>query len=152
MEDFGITDPRKMPEHFFHESVDRDYSSATRADISKQHYTVCPRHWYFDVTLVCEDCRENFIWSVQDQRCWFETLGHCVESQAGCCRSCSDRRQRIKQLCREYERIATQARVWGRANLMVRVIEIVDALAELGFQISPKMAQDRFLFERSVYK
>ena len=152
MDDFGSTDPRKMPDHFFHESLEKDFSSAKRADTSLQNYTVCPRHGYLDVTFVCEDCQSNFTWTAQEQKFWFENLGHLVDSQETCCRRCNDRHRRIKQLRREYDKIITEARLWDFSKPKARAIEIVDALKRLGFQITGDMRWSRDEFRRSLYK
>lgn len=69
---FGDTNPRKMPRHLFREAVELDYEGAVKADISRQAPATCPRHWYIPATFVCVDCKEPFLFSVHEQRFWYE--------------------------------------------------------------------------------
>ena len=69
---FGENNPKRMPSHLFFGSRRMDYSTAQRADISKQNYTVCPRHWYVDATFRCRDCRNEFVFTAAEQRFWYE--------------------------------------------------------------------------------
>ena len=77
---FGGKDPKKMPAHLFFEARSLDYKNAQRADISKQHYTVCPRHWYVDATFACRDCGEEFVFSADEQRFWYEDRKFFIDS------------------------------------------------------------------------
>src|SRR4051794_18183057 len=85
---FGKHDPRQMPEHFFWRHKGLDYDSAIQADVSKQNYSVCPRHWYVDAAMRCEDCHEMFCWTAQEQHQWFEEFGFYVDSFAKRCLTC----------------------------------------------------------------
>jgi hypothetical protein len=88
MDGFGNTDPLKMPLHLFHGAVSIDYATAVRADVTKQDYTVCPRHWYIDATFKCRDCDEDFLFSAQEQRFWYEQRRFYVDSQPVRCPEC----------------------------------------------------------------
>ena len=88
MDVFGNTHPAKMPVHFFYGALKLDYGSAVRADISKQNYTVCPRHWYVDATFKCVECGSEFVFTSEEQRFWFEDLKFFVDSQAKRCPAC----------------------------------------------------------------
>ena len=61
-----------MPSYFFFGAVRMDYRKAERAEVEKQNYTVCPRHWYVDATFVCRDCKEEFVFTASEQRFWYE--------------------------------------------------------------------------------
>jgi len=88
MDVFGNTDPKKMPQHFFLGAVSIDYGTAVRADISKQDYTVCPRHWYSDAIFKCADCGNEFLFSAREQRYWYEERKFYVDSYPKCCPDC----------------------------------------------------------------
>jgi hypothetical protein len=85
---FGEIDPREMPHYFFPGARRIDYSTAVRADITKQNFTVAPRHWYIDVALRCADCGSEFVWKNDEQRDFFETERFPVLSVATLCRRC----------------------------------------------------------------
>jgi len=80
MDVFGDTDPKKMPLHLFRGAVSIDYGTAVRADVSKQDYTVCPRHRYIDATFKCIDCGNDFLFSTDEQRFWYEQRRFYVDS------------------------------------------------------------------------
>lgn len=88
MDVFGKIDPKKMPLHLFYGAVSIDYATAVRADVSKQNYTVCPRHWYIDVTFRCEDCGKTFLFSADEQGVWYERRRFYVDSKPTRCPAC----------------------------------------------------------------
>ncbi len=152
MDTFGNTDPRKMPGHLFHGSIGKDYSSAERADTSKQNYTVCPRYWYIDVSFECQDCKKSFVWLAKEQKLWFEEYGHYVDSQANACRNCRHLRRRRKNLRKEYDQIVGAARDENSQEAKIRVISIVDTLECLGMAVAESMRDSRDLFRKQIYK
>jgi len=85
---FGKADPREMPHYFFSRALHIDYSTAVRAEITAQDYSVAPRHWYIDATFQCTDCGAEFIWSAKEQTAWFETSRLPVLSRATRCGDC----------------------------------------------------------------
>lgn len=151
MDYFGSTDPREMPGHFFSGSIHKDYSRARRADVSKQNFSVCPRHWYFDVTFVCEDCEQNFVWLAEEQKLWFEDYGHYVDAQATRCKPCRFLLRRIKELRKEYDQVVVTARSGNAQEDKIKIIGIVDTLESLGFALPPRMSETAELFRRQVY-
>src|SRR4030095_5274460 len=92
-EPFGKADPKEMPLYFFFGALDINYSSAVRADIGAQDYTVVPRYWCIDATFRCADCGFEFAWSAQEQRVWFETYRFYVDSRATRCPPCRAKRR-----------------------------------------------------------
>lgn len=88
MDAFGDTDPKTMPPHFFHGAVFIDYSTAVRAEVAKQDYTSCPRHWYIDATFRCIDCGKDFLFSAEEQRFWYEERKFYVDSIPTRCPIC----------------------------------------------------------------
>jgi hypothetical protein len=93
---FGESDPREMPAHLFHDALKIDYDSAKCADISKQDFTVCPRHWYIDATFRCADCRSEFVFSAKEQLFWYEERKFYVDSQPKRCAACR-KKERAKK-------------------------------------------------------
>ena len=85
---FGDTDPKKMPAHLWGHVRTMDYSTAVRADTAKQNYTVCPRNWYIDAVYRCRDCGEDFVFSVTEQRYWYEQRRFFIESRPVRCVKC----------------------------------------------------------------
>ena len=86
-----------MPAHFFY-SARVDYSTAVRADISKQNYSVCPRHWYLNAETICTDCSEPFIFSASEQKFWYEDLYFWVDSFPNQCPNCRKNRRDAKTI------------------------------------------------------
>lgn len=89
---FGKADPREMPYYFFPGALHIDYSTAARAEITAQDYSVAPRHWYIDATFQCAECGCEFVWSAEEQRVWFETRRISVLSRATRCFDCCGKR------------------------------------------------------------
>lgn len=145
---FGSSDPRKMLGHFFSGAVRLEYRTARRADVSRQDYTVAPRHWYLDAWFTCGDCRREFVWSAREQQFWFETLRFYVDTQATRCRACRSRRRRIAALRKNYDATVGEARGSKSTDLRVKVIGIVNHLESLGGEIPAAMQETRALFRR----
>lgn len=74
-----------------------DYETAIRANVEEQNYSVCPRHWYVDAKIRCADCGEQFLFSKEEQRHWFEKLRFWVESFPVRCKSCQEARKELHQ-------------------------------------------------------
>lgn len=84
----GDTDPKKMPAHFWVGLRSMNYGTAVRAEVKKQNYTVCPRHWYIDATFRCVDCKQDFVFSASEQKCWYEQRRFYVDSKPIRCVAC----------------------------------------------------------------
>jgi hypothetical protein len=128
---FGSTNPKAMPSHLFHGAVHINYLSAVRANIDKQNYTVCPRHWYLDATFACQDCDALFTWTAEEQRTWFEAYRFYVDSRATRCATCRRNRRLLKALRQEYDRTVGDARAGGSVEEKKKVILLIDQIAEL---------------------
>ncbi len=90
---FGWSSSDRMPRHLFYRALELDHSTAIRASIDKQNYSVCPRHWYIDATFRCEGCNEDFLWTATEQRAWFEDYGFYVDSIPKECKACRTKRR-----------------------------------------------------------
>ncbi len=106
---FGESDPRLMPTHFFLAARSMDYKTAQKADISKQNYTVCPRHWYVDATFACRDCNQEFVFTASEQRFWFEEKNFYVDSCPKTCGTCRRAERKRVELRRRYDAIISEA-------------------------------------------
>ena len=147
---FGETDPRKMPGHFFHGACAIDYPTAIRANTAAQDDSVCPRHWYIDARFRCAKCGEDFLWSAQEQRTWFETYRFWVDSLPALCRDCRAKRRAAAGLRKEYDASVGAARARGTPAQKRRIIEIVDALDGYFGRIPRKLAEVRELFRKQL--
>jgi hypothetical protein len=127
---FGSTDPKRMPSHFFFGAVQLGLSSAVRANIDKQNYSVCPRHWYIDATFRCQDCDALFTWTADEQRTWFEEYAFYVDSQPTRCTKCRRGRRQLKLLRQEYDRTVGRARAGGSLEEKKRVLSLIDQIEE----------------------
>src|ERR1043166_2407644 len=103
MDGFGQQNPKGMPPHFFLRAVRMDYETAQRADFEKQNYTVCPRFWYIDAAFLCEDCGQQFVFTAEEQRFWYEERGFYVDSTPNRCVSCRKANRTRLDLKRQYD-------------------------------------------------
>lgn len=150
MDIFGSTDPRKMPRHFFPHPDRLDFTTAKRADISKQDYSVCPRHWYIDAESDCIDCGRLFTWTAAEQRTWFETYRFWVDSKTRRCKRCSSSKRHLRKLRLEYDSLITSAREHGDKAAKQRVIQIVEELEKALGTVPEKMSEARRIFLKQV--
>ena len=65
-----------------------DESHCVPANPEKQHYTVVPESTYYSMKLRCERCREEFWFSANEQRVWYEEWGFWIDSVPGHCAMC----------------------------------------------------------------
>ena len=100
---FGGDDPRFMPEFLFFNSIHIDYETAERADTAKQDYGVAPRYWYVDVTFICLQCRQEFVWTRGEQRFWFEEARLNVDAQPHYCHACRATKRKMTEVRRSYD-------------------------------------------------
>ena len=152
MDVFGSTDPKYMPLWFFRGALKLDYSTAIRADVGVQDYSVCPRHWYIDAQLRCDACGTEFSWPAREQKAWFETCRFYVASQPKLCRGCRASRRHATKLQREYDALVQTAREGGTTTQKQRVIKIVDELEDYWGEVRDKLRDTRELFRRQVAK
>jgi hypothetical protein len=149
---FGWSSSRRMSRRFFYKAVDIDHSTAVRANIDKQNYTVCPRHWYIDATFCCETCGERFAWPAGEQRVWFEEYKLRVDSCPAICTRCRAKRRKLKSLQQAYDRDVAAAR--GRASVedKKRILSLIDQIAEMAKSIPAGMEATRTLLLKQIKK
>ena len=140
---FGNTDSKKMPWHLFFGAVRLDHSTAVRADIGKQDYSVCPRHWYVDATFRCEACDQPFKWSAAEQRTWFEAYHFYVDSRPTRCPHCRAEQRQLKALQKEYDRTVASARSGASLDEKKIVVALIDQITEMAKVTPAKMLATR---------
>jgi hypothetical protein len=140
---FGEDDPRGMPPHFFFWSWSLDYTSAVRADVSKQNFSVAPRHWYVDATMPCKRCGRSFCSTADEQKTWYEDFGFYVDSIAKHCPACRKKRRELKSLRQEYDRDIAKILAGDDLDAKVRLASVIDELCESGESLPAKVYQNR---------
>ena len=139
----GHDSPKRMPKHFFFGALRVDYDTAQRADISKQHYTVLPRHWYVDATFICSDCGQEFVFTASEQRFWYEDMRFFIDSLPKCCIQCRKSERTRLELRKRYDVLIAEALGQSTIEMKKQVVEIVNELEAAGAQIPDKMAENR---------
>ena len=142
IEFFGENNPRGMPSHLFFGSRRMDYSTAQRADISRQNYSVCPRHWYVDATFTCRDCGEEFIFSASEQRFWYEDRHFWIDSLPTRCIPCR-KEQRVRlNLRKRYDALISTALAACPPETKKEVVAIINELEAAEDEIPEKMKEN----------
>jgi len=63
-----------------------------KADIKKQasgkHWLQTVRYYYKDTEFICRDCGKKEVWTVAQQKLWYEEWGGNPEAVAVRCRDC----------------------------------------------------------------
>jgi hypothetical protein len=57
-----------------------DESSYVPANADRQHFTVVPESAYYSMQLRCDGCGEEFWFSADEQRTWYEEWGFWIDS------------------------------------------------------------------------
>ena len=65
-----------------------DETHSVIADATKQHWTVVPEYKYCSMQLRCERCEEEFWFSANEQRVWYEDWGFWIDSIPKHCARC----------------------------------------------------------------
>jgi hypothetical protein len=123
--------------------VGLDYDSATKADTSRQNFTVAPRHWYVDVNVRCERCGEVFRFTAAEQKTWYEEYNFYVDSFPRHCRACRGERRKVKRLRQEYDRDIATALTSSDLDLKIRVATVVDELRDAGETLPERALENR---------
>ena len=152
MDTFGDTDPQLMPSHLFWNCIYLDYSTAIRADISKQNYSVCPRHWYIDATFYCTHCKKNFCFTITEQKQWYENQKFWIDSIPKQCKDCRRQIRRKKSLQREYDRNVLHALKSDDMTQKQRLIDIIDELSSFVASLPTALIESRSTLARQIAK
>jgi hypothetical protein len=140
---FGDDDPERMPEHFFFGARRLSYETAERADVSKQHYTMCPRHWYVDATFICGDCDREFVFTAKEQRFWYEERGFFVDSLPKRCARCRKAQRTRVELRKRYDELIGEALDAASLETKKKLIEVINELEIAEGEIPERMIENR---------
>ncbi len=147
MAGFGISSPDEMPPHFFMcgTDVSLNYGNVRRANVDRQNYSVIPRVWYVDTTIVCKTCETEFLFSIDEQETWYEEYRFYVDSFPNQCKSCRAERRHIARLRHEYDAMISEVtkRSCVDIDLKRKIVVVIDRLAEATNNIPAKMIQHR---------
>ena len=142
--------PRKMPSHLFHDCRYIDYDSAVRADISRQNFLVCPRHWYMDASFRCVRCDNGFVFSAGEQRRWYEEKGFWIDSLPKHCLACRRDLREVRSLRKEYDEHIRAAIKGDDQAAKVRMACVIDQLCEFDPDLPERMHQNRRCLARQI--
>lgn len=135
-----------MPEFLLPRVVRADYATAVRADIKQQEPCVCPRHWYFDVTIRCARCGCDVPFPADEQRFWYEQLHIHPHVTPKHCVSCRRELQKLKALRLNYDsKIAAALNDRNSINLKRELIATINGMASLGMKLPDRMRAKRRL-------
>ena len=152
MDIFGESDPRKLGYRFWG-ARHVDYSTAVRAEVSKQNYTVCPLYWYIDATFQCSRCSETFVFAADEQKFWYEELKFWIDSIPSKCAKCRKELRDLNDLQQEYDRdIAATLSKSASVDRKERLIAIVDAIEAGGVTLAAKAIENRRILTSQIEK
>jgi hypothetical protein len=139
----GESNPKRMPKHLFFGARHLDYSTAERADISKQHYTICPRYWYVDATFMCSDCGREFVFSASEQKFWYEDKRFWIDSLPKRCVKCRKAERTRLELRKRYDALIGAALGQCSMELKKQVVQVINELEAAEGQIPERMMENR---------
>jgi hypothetical protein len=140
---FGRSNPKRMPSHFFFGSLRMDYKTAQKADIEKQNYTTCPRHWYVDAVFTCCGCGEEFTFSAEEQRFWYEDKKFYVDAFPKRCIQCRKAERTRIELRQRYDARISAALGDCAAEAKQEVVELINDLEIAEGELPERMRQNR---------
>lgn len=141
---FGETRLDGMPRHFFIGVRRMKYTTARRADISKQNYTVCPRHWYIDAVFVCRDCGDEFVFTADEQCFWYEDRQFYVDSLPKSCVKCRKAQRANLELRKRYDALISEALGRCSEDTKKEVVGIINEL-EVAEEVIPEKMRENLL-------
>lgn len=150
---FGETNPRQMPIHLFWGAKHLDYSTAVRASILKQNFTICPRHWYIDATFHCSRCGESFVFTAEEQKYWYEELSFWIDSLPKECASCRRELRELKALQQEYDRDIAAALLKSTDTVEKRrLVLLIEAMETGGLALADKVQENHRILLSQIAK
>lgn len=156
MATFGFSSPDEMPTHFFMcgTHVSLNYGNVRRAQVDRQNYSVIPRVWYVDTTIVCRTCGAEFLFSIDEQETWYEKYGFYVDSFPNRCRSCRFDRREMNRLRREYDVsiVAATKRSCVDVELKRKLVATVERLVDFGIDVPARILERRDVLLAQIKK
>ena len=148
--DFGRSDARNMPGHFFYSAVKLDYQTAINADVEKQNYSVCPRFWYVDAYFNCARCDEQFCFTAGEQKTWFEEYGFWVDAFPKHCCKCRQELRELKAVRKRYDALVNDTMLHGSTEQKLELVSLIDQLYELGGELPPRINENRRILAKQL--
>lgn len=144
---FGSTSPDEMPTHFFMcgTYVSLNYGNVRRANVDRQTYSVMPRVWYVDTTIVCKTCGAEFLFSIDEQETWYEEYLFYVDSFPNRCKSCRADRRHIARLRHEYDAMISEVTRSSCIDIELKrkIVGVIDKFSEAANNVPAKMLERR---------
>ncbi len=143
MDLFGESHPKRMPKHLFFGAQSLDYKTAQQADISKQHYTVCPRHWYVDAAFVCSGCGCEFVFTAGEPRFWYEDRRFWIDSLPKRCAECRKAGRTRLELRQRCDSLIGEALGQCPLETKKQAVQIINELEAAGGELPERMIENR---------
>jgi hypothetical protein len=121
-----------------------------KADISKQNFSICPRHWYIDATFRCAQCGRDFCFTTGEQKVWYEDYGFYVDSCAKRCLKCRRELRNLKALRQEYDRDIAAALQSDDCGMKERLADVIDLLCEGHDDLPEKIHDNRKMLAKQI--
>jgi hypothetical protein len=147
---FGERDPHLMPRYFFWGHLHLDYDSALKADVARQNFSVAPRYWYVDATMRCDRCGDDFCFSADEQKAWYEDYGFYVDSFAKRCKACRHELRDLKALRQEYDRDIAAALMSEDCEWKLRIATVIDRLCGSDEDLPVKVHENRKVLAKQI--
>ena len=109
-----------------------------------------PYFAYYDKTIVCESCKDEFIFSKEEQQYWFETLQFRVDAKCLNCKSCRKTIRKARKLNTELSNILKDKSKMSETDFD-RVIEIYNLMDKAEKVSEWKTYRTRFLKKLRLY-
>lgn len=136
----------------YYSAIRLDDENMIQGDPSKQKYSVSPRTLYIDAVYKCKDCSQEFIWTADEQKAWFESYFFWVYSEPRHCKNCRANRRRLLKLQKEYDDKVAEARCHGSIDQKSRIVQIINELNSSLSGLPEKMTQTKELFIHQIKK
>jgi hypothetical protein len=124
----GNVDVEQCLPGLFRNALRVDLSTAIRsANVKEQNFSVFPRHWFIDAWFRCESCNEEFCWTAEEQRYWFDELKFNVASAPRHCKKC---RQSIRLRKRYNAGIMAALKKSASVDVKKEMLDIIDRMSK----------------------
>jgi allantoicase len=139
----GDVDVKHYPTFFFWNVLRMDFSTAIRAEnVEEQNFSRgyhAPRCWFIDAWFRCERCKEEFCWTKEEQKLWFEEYKLRVDSVPHVCPLCRREIYEHVNLRRHYD-AGIAAALEKSASVEVKK-EMLDIINHLKRYLKDKMPE-----------
>ena len=114
-----------------------------RSCVIGQNCSIGPGYWYVDATFACERCAEEFTFTAEEQRVWYEEYRFWVDSIPKLCLTCRRDARHAKVLRQEYDRRIADVLERGDLENRKRLAAIIDRLCEFGEALPARVHDNR---------